>query len=374
MSSAAETTPAAESGEWENRNVMKKTKVVILQKRIKEYRVPLFDGIGELYDTTVVGYQEPLLKGDHYSVLKLKHKYWPVSLDYIWDKALRNALRKADVIIRPTDFRAVNRIILKAAAPKAKVISFGIGVSASYHERYDEVDQSEQYLKIIRDSDAVVFYYDYPKEKYVKQGADPNKIFVSNNTVFVPDLPPCRQPENLLFIGELYRQKGVDVLLEQYLRAYKEDPDVPKLIIVGDGAECAALEKTVKESGLGEKVSFLGKITDDSRLKEIFDTAIVTISPKQAGLSVLKSMAFGVPFVTIQNAVTGGEIFNIENGETGVILKDENALKDLILDCADNIGFYNAMGERAREFYFSHRTMAHSVRAFDEAIRYALSR
>ena len=117
---------------------MEKTKVVILQKRVKEYRVPLFDGIGKLYDTTVVGCQDPLLAGEHYAVLKLKHRYWPVSLDFIWDGALRRLLRQADVIIRPTEFRSVNRLLLKLVAPKAKVVSFGIGVSASYNEHYDE--------------------------------------------------------------------------------------------------------------------------------------------------------------------------------------------------------------------------------------------
>ena len=349
-------------------------KVVFLQKRIKEYRVPLFDGIGELYDVTVVGCQDPLIKGDHYATLKLTHRYWPVSLDFIWDRNLRKLLRQADVIVRPTDFRTVNRFLLKAVAPKAKVISFGIGVSASYNEHYDEIDQSAQYLKMIEGSDAVIFYYDYPKEKYVKQGADPKKIFVSNNTVFVPETPLDRKPENLLFIGELYRQKGVDALIEQYGLAYKEDPAVPNLLIVGDGAERGELEKAVRDSGLDNKITFMGKITDDARLKEIFDTAIVTISPKQAGLSVLKSMAFGVPFVTIENAITGGEIFNITDGETGVILKDETALKELILHSADNIDTYNAMGEKARAFYFANRTMAHSVRAFDEAIQYVLSK
>ena len=61
---------------------MEKKKVVVLQKRIKDYRVHLFDGVGELYETTIVGYLDPLIKGDNYSTLKLKHKYWPISLDY----------------------------------------------------------------------------------------------------------------------------------------------------------------------------------------------------------------------------------------------------------------------------------------------------
>ena len=352
---------------------MEKKRVVILQKRIKEYRVPLFDGIGELYDTTVVGYQDPLLKGEHYSVLRLKHRYWPVSLDYVWDRELWKLLRSADVIIRPTDFRPINQAILKAVAPKAKRIMFGIGVSASYNEHYDGTDQSAQYLKMIDSSDAVMFYYSYPKEKYVKQGADPAKLFVFNNTVDVPEMPLCRKPGKLLFIGELYRQKGVDILIEQYARAYSEKKDIPDLIIVGDGAERAELENTVREKALESKISFLGKITENDRLKPIFETAIATISPRQAGLSVLKSMAFGVPFVTLENAITGGEIFNIENGKTGVILKDENELKDMILDCSERTDYYSAMGENARAFYYENRTIAQSVKAFDDAIRYVLS-
>lgn len=353
---------------------MNKTKVVILQKRIKEYRVPLFDGIGEKYDTTLVGYLDPLIKGDNYSVLKLNHKYWPVSLDYICDKELKKLLKEADVVIKSTDFRTINSNILHIVAPKAKLIMFGIGVSASYNEHYDEVDESKQYLKMIDKSDAVIFYYDYPKNKYVKQGADPEKIFISNNTVSVPEMQLNRKPENLLFIGELYRQKGIDVLIEQYYNAYQENPDIPPLVIVGDGAERDVLENIVAEKGLNDKIKFMGKITDNDKLKSIFESAIVTISPKQAGLSVLKSMAFGVPFVTIENAITGGEIFNIENGKTGVILKDETELKDLILNCSNNIDLYNNMGEKAKEFYFKNRTMEQTVNAFDDAIQYVLSK
>lgn len=352
---------------------MSKAKVVILQKRVKEYRVPLFDGIGEIYDTTVVGYLDPLLKGDRYSVLKLKHKYWPISFDFLLDKQLHNLLREADIVIRPSDFRTINTRLLHKAAPNAKTIMFGIGVSASYNEHYDEVDQTKQYLKMIDHSDAVIFYYDYPKKKYVKQGANPEKLFVANNTVSVPEFELNRKPKNILFIGELYRQKGIDVLIEQYDRAYRINPGIPDLLIIGDGAERGILEKSVSEKTLTEKIKFLGKITDDTALKKIFETAIVTISPKQAGLSVLKSMAFGVPFVTLEGAITGGEVFNIENGVTGVILKNEDDISALIQDCAEKSAYYNEMGKKAREFYYSNRTMKQMVGAFDQAIQYTLT-
>ena len=353
---------------------MNKSKVVILQKRIKEYRVPLFDGIGELYDTTVVGYLDPLCKGKNYSIIKLKHRYWPIAFDYVFDKELRKALQKADVVIRSTDFRSINNKILHFVAPKAKIVMFGIGVSASYNDHYDEIDQTKEYLEMIKNCDAVIFYYDYPKDKYVKKGADADKLFVANNTVFVPEFGMNRNPKNIVFIGELYRQKGIDILIEQYNNAYQENKSIPDLLIVGDGAERVSLENSVKEMGLTSKIRFLGKITDDLKLKEIFETAIFTISPKQAGLSVLKSMAFGVPFITVKNAITGGEIFNIENNETGIILNNENEIKNLVLNCLDNIEQFNEMGNKARDYYFSNRTMNHMINAFDETIKYVLSK
>lgn len=352
---------------------MGNTKVVVLQKRIKEYRVPLFDGIGERYDTTVVGYLDPLIKGDNYATVMLKHKYWPVSFDYLLDKELHQLLKDADVVIKSTDFRSINNSLLRKAAPKAKIIMYGIGVSASYNEHYDQVDESKQYLKMISKSDAVIFYYDYPIKKYVKQGADPEKLFAANNTVYVPEFELNRKPENILFIGELYAQKGVDVLIEQYSLAYQKDTGIPNLLLVGDGAERESLEKLVKDKGLSDKIKFLGKITDHDALKGIFESSYICISPRQAGLSVLKSMAYGVPFVTVENAITGGEIFNIENKKTGLVLKNENEIKNVILDCSKNSDTYYEMGMRAREFYYKHRTMKQMVDVFDEAIQYALA-
>ena len=176
-----------------------------------------------------------------------------------------------------------------------------------------------------------------------------------------------------MFIGELYAQKGVDVLIEQYSLAYQKDTGIPNLLLVGDGAERESLEKLVKDKGLSDKIKFLGKITDHDALKGIFESSYICISPRQAGLSVLKSMAYGVPFVTVENAITGGEIFNIENKKTGLVLKNENEIKNVILDCSKNSDTYYEMGMRAREFYYKHRTMKQMVDVFDEAIQYALA-
>ena len=53
---------------------------------------------------------------------------------------------------------------------------------------------------------------------------------------------------------------------------------------------------------------------------KFYNRAIMSISLNQAGLSVLNSFAHGVPFVTMNNAASGGEKFNIVNNYNGIFL------------------------------------------------------
>ena len=95
--------------------------------------------------------------------------------------------------------------------------------------------------------------------------------------------------------------------------------DFPKLMIVGSGSEEHTLKLKVCEYGLEDQIQFLGAIYKESELAKLFTESIICISPNQAGLSVLKSMGYGVPYVTHKDAITGGEILNIKNGENGIV-------------------------------------------------------
>lgn len=181
----------------------------------------------------------------------------------------------------------------------------------------------------------MVFYADYPVKKYSKMGIKPEKLFVANNTVQVL---PCesKEKDSLLFIGSLYKQKKIDVLLNAYLGAYYKNMNIPKLIIIGEGAEKPVILDWIKKNNLENKILLAGGIYDDEILADYFASAIICISPDQAGLSVLKSMGYGVPYITHKDAITGGEIFNIHSGIDGLLMNDFGELESLILECTED--------------------------------------
>lgn len=259
-----------------------------------------------------------------------------------------------------------------------RLIFWGIGVAASYNTRFDSVEYTApSFMDMISISDAVVFYTDYPYKKYESQGADTRKMFVAPNTVYVKhtDFPANMEDKNIiLFVGSLYPQKRVDVLIEHYGKAFHKNKNVPDLIIIGDGECRLEIQESVNKNGLNEKVSLLGEIYDEERLSQYFLHALAVVSPDQAGLSVLKSMGYGAPFITKKDAISGGEILNIANGVNGVLFDEFSELEAIISDMAENKMKYIEMGKNAKEFYWTFRPISVKAEGLADAIEYAASK
>ncbi|MEB8347235.1 glycosyltransferase [Flavobacteriaceae bacterium KMM 6898] len=327
-------------------------KVLIIYNRIWPYRIPIFNLLSKHYDLTVTySIDNSFDEKVDFKVKKIPG--YKLSRFFIHKESLDDLCKGFDVVIGYGDIGWLSLMrLLFIRNRKYKIILWGIGVRASYDNNYGEKtkwDMVRYYL--MKKTDAILFYSKDPIPIYIKEGFEKNKLHVANNTVLVNPIVLEKERDTILFIGTLYKQKKIYELLNSYLEAYEFSDDIPNLEIIGSGTEHENIANWVKENALTAKIFLRGKIFDENILCKYFSAAIACISPGQAGLSVLKSMGYGVPYISKKNAITGGEIFNIENGVNGVLYENDAELKDIILDINLNRNKYVDMGLNAKRYY-----------------------
>lgn len=337
-----------------------KNKILLITNRIMPYRVKLFELLNEKYDLTI-GYSE-----GNYSeftfCFKIIHlpvrKIGPFELH---TNDLHNIGQNFDVVIGISNIRWLSLVLLAFKKKRSYKLGYwGIGVSASYEKKFDANSKWDKLRFLIsKKSDFTIFYSSYPLEKYINAGISENKLFVVNNTTFVEleENIDYSKKKNYLFIGTLYPQKGIYDLLKAYLYNFEKNENIPELHIVGDGTEKGSIQDFINKNNIRHKVILHGSIFDDKSLFEIFSSALICISPNQAGLSVLTSMGNHTAFVTKKSAITGGEIFNIKNYYNGILYEHENELRDLLEWINFNKEKVIQLNKNAYLYYSKNRTI-----------------
>ena len=353
-----------------------KPKVLILQKIIPNYRYALFDEINNNFDLTV-GYQKKI----HGNEVKFKtQKINFISLFSLYFPTFQflKTCNSFDAVIIMPDLHFLNFWILPFLRLKPKIISWSIGMRASYNLNYD-INRKKTFLdfifgQILNRCSANIFYYKHPLN-FWKNSIDHDKVFIGFNSVKVKRFDKIfkEKKNSVLFLGSLVKGKGLLNLIKSFERLiFKYQDSNLTLNIIGDGPEFMVLDKYIKDKGLSKKIFLKGAIYDDEILKGYFKKAICLISPDQAGLSVLKSFAFGVPFITKNNAITGGERLNIVNQSNGWLYNEDQELDEILEKCINEKRFFKKMGENAYNFYWNKAQMHVMVLGFENAINYAL--
>ena len=353
-------------------NNLKDKKVLILYNYLFHYRIPIFQLLAEKCDLTVAyslgkGTDENL----KFKVLKLpirKLNKFIIHKDNIY-KICENF----DSVIAYGDISWLSYSTLGFYRKrKFKLLYWSIGVSASYNKKFDSVSKWDDIRNFFyKKADALIFYTNYPIKKYLKKGFNSKTLFVAPNTVSVLD-EKNEIKDSLLFIGTLYFQKDILTLLNSYKKAWIENNKILPLNIIGGGPDFNKVSDWVKENQLNNKINLLGAIYNIKIKAKYFNKAYACLSPNQAGLGVLESMGYGVPFVTMNDSITGGERLNITNDENGVLLSSINDLKNIILDITFNKKKYIEMGYKAKEYYYENRTPLKMANGLENALKYTL--
>ena len=351
-------------------------KLLILQEFIPDYRLPIFRELALKYELTIgstndYNFQNELFKTKNIKSFKLNNIHLP-------SYKLIKLCNTFDVVIIMPDLHFFNYCLLPFILNNQKVISWSIGFRASYKLKYDYLRKKTilDYflLLILRKCDANIFYYSMPKLFWKKLIKD-NKIFIATNTVSVASSEDSfksdfKNKKSIIFLGSLIKGKGILDFLKLFNKVLRKNKKFDiNLIIIGDGPLKKSIDNFITENKLKDRVFVKGAIYDEIILSSYFYKSLCMITPNQAGLSVLKSMGYGVPVITKFNSITGGERFNI-NESNGFLYKSENELENIINQCFYNPAVFIKKGENAKKHYENNTSINQMLKGFEDAIYY----
>ncbi len=170
--------------------------------------------------------------------------------------------------------------------------------------------------RVNRDLDAFVVGSEYMRGHMAEHGFDRGRVHVLPLYAFPPDAATgvVREPDLLLFVGQLVRGKGVDVLLN----ALSETRTKARLVILGAGRQEAEYRAQCASLGLDHRVTFAGTASRET-LSTYYRRAACVVFPSRApetfGLIGPEAMSHGTPVIA---SAVGGIGEWLEDGVTGL--------------------------------------------------------
>jgi len=172
--------------------------------------------------------------------------------------------------------------------------------------------------------------------EYVASFFRPRPVVIPNPydaDTFQAQVPSAARTHELLFLGRLVSEKGLDILLEALGRLWQRQLR-PQLTVVGSGPEQANMQDLAKRLGLGDQVQFRGSQSGSELASTLNQHQILIVPSKYdepfgvvalegiaSGCAVIGSNGGGLPEAIGPCGIT------FPNGDIGAL---ENALERLL--------------------------------------------
>jgi glycosyltransferase involved in cell wall biosynthesis len=150
-------------------------------------------------------------------------------------------------------------------------------------------------------ADQVIAVSRHLKEQLIQRyGVPSERVEVIYNAVRAPATmsPAARTGAMVLYLGRLAAMKNVDTFLEAAARVGETLPDTI-FVVAGEGPEYPHLLTLAAQLGIGDRVLFLGHVTDEERTA-LLASASVFVMPSVVepfGIAALEAMASGTPAI-----------------------------------------------------------------------------
>ncbi len=132
-----------------------------------------------------------------------------------------------------------------------------------------------------------------------------------------------RNAEEILFVGRLSENKGIDILVKAFDKLKKEFPHAKLRIAGKDWGYKKELDALIKELNI-KCIDFTGEI-EQKDLIELYNTCGIFVLPSRYegfGIVQLEAMACGAPVIATR---AKGASAVIENGRNGILVEPDNA-------------------------------------------------
>jgi len=217
--------------------------------------------------------------------------------------------------------------------------------------------------------DALIAYSQRGADQYAASGFPAGKIFVAPNAVApAPAHPLPARPQAVtsrpvvLFVGRLQARKRIPALLKA-CAALPADLS-PRLIIVGDGPESAALRALA--AAIYPSAEFAGA-KHGAELEAYFLAADLFVLPGTGGLAVQQAMSYGLPVIVAQGDGTQDDLVRPTNGWQ-IPPNDDAALAARLRAALSDVSRLRALGAESYRIVAQEINLEKMVSVFLQAL------
>ena len=332
--------------------------VMIIQRIIPHYRIPLFRALSQLpgIDLVVVHGTRSLDSGHtayegrlpfktavaqwyRISILGLTATLQPGSLS-----AVRSL--SPHLVIAEGTFNILTSLLLALYCRLAGVkFIWWVGAWERPERRVWARWLIRGYTRLaLKPAHAFIAYGTVARDYLMGMGVSLDRIHIAHNTIDTDEITSnlashlrdgrkvrrelgIEDKKVILSVGALLPKKRVDTLIRAYSTVRRECPDAA-LVIVGDGVSRRALEELAHYLGVKD-VFFVGRIEESN---PYFAMADLFVLPGLGGLALNQAMAFGKPVICSE--ADGTERDLVIQGANGHIVKpgDEEELAAALAD------------------------------------------
>lgn len=347
----------------------KPRKVVIVQRRLTNYRVPLFEQLRHRLETSGVELflvhgdptQDERRKKDEGFISWAEHApcHYFINGQICWQN-FREQTEGADLVILTQENKLIyNLVALTVRRPKL-VAFWGHGRNLQARKR-DVVLERFKRLTTKR-VDWWFAYTGLSVDLVKEQGFPPDRITNLENAIdtrtlsdlvaAVDDAQLVAQRDEMgltlglsaIFIGSLYEEKRIDFLIEAATRVAARLSGFC-LVVVGDGIQRSLVESA---ANVHPCIKYVGAKSgmEKARLLRLAD---VFMNPGLIGLSILDAFVAGLPMVTTEGGLHSPEIDYLRNGENGLMTQDAmEVYVDAIVAVLEQDALRNRLSQGAR--------------------------